>query len=59
MCLQVGFKSLCSGTALGYGSSFVNYLDYLGFDLCPSLGGPQICKSRCSILDTGLLYILR
>jgi len=61
MCRQVGFKSVCSETALGYGSSFVNrmqaLLDYLGFDLCPSLGGPRICKSRCIVLDTGLLYI--
>jgi hypothetical protein len=54
---------VCSGTALGYGSSFVNrmqdLLDYLGFGLCPSLSGPQICKSQCNVLDTGLIYVLR
>lgn len=63
MCHQVGFKSECSGTALGYGSSFVNrmqaLLDYLGFGLCPSLSGPQTHKSRCNDLDTGSIYILR
>ena len=41
MCLQVGLKSLCSGVALGYGSSFVKrmqaLLDYLGLGLCPHL----------------------
>lgn len=63
MCLQVGLKSECSGTAIGYGSSFVNrmqvLLDCLGFGLYSSLGGPQICKSWWNVLDTGSIYILR
>ena len=62
MCLQVGLKSLCSGVALGYGSSFVKrmqaLLDYFGFGLCPSFSGPQIFKSWCNFLDSGSIYIL-
>jgi hypothetical protein len=48
MCLQVGFKSEHSGTALVYGSSFLKrmqaLLDYVGFGLCPSLSGLRMCK---------------